>query len=376
MNTDKKTLYAVSFATLAVLLLASIIPFGIAGRIIAAAVLLPISVLYCVLIKKRGILSINKNQVLMITTVIALVFLMLAYLCGIMLGFYRNPHSFGFGTFFNFIAPIATVIIATEIIRHISVVQEDKSASVISYIVCVISEVLVVSALPEVTTFGRFMDTIGLTLFPALTANLVYHYLSKRYGVYPGTVYRLIMALYVYIIPYSPNISDVIMSFVKVLLPILVFVFIDALFEKHKHYALKKKSKLAIPITAVAILLMLGSVMVISNQFSVGAYVIATPSMTGELNIGDAAIYEKYDDQIVTEGQVIVFEKNGLVTVHRVVDIENINGAKRYYTKGDANEDNDSGFILDTDIIGLVNFKIPYIGYPTLWMRSLFNRRS
>jgi signal peptidase len=114
--------------------------------------------------------------------------------------------------------------------------------------------------------------------------------------------------------------------------------------------------------------------MVISNQFFIGTYVIATESMTGELNKGDAAIYERYDDQTITEGQVIAFEKNGIVVIHRVVDIQIINGQTRYFTKGDANEGLDSGFIFDSNIIGLINFKIPYIGYPTLWLRSLFSR--
>ena len=112
--------------------------------------------------------------------------------------------------------------------------------------------------------------------------------------------------------------------------------------------------------------------MLISNQFHYGAYVIATPSMTGELNKGDAAIYEKLGDSPVIEGQVIVFEQNDTVIVHRVVDIQTINGITRYYTKGDANEDLDAGYILRSDIIGLVSYKIPYIGYPTIWIRSLF----
>ncbi len=374
MNTNKKTLYTVLFANLAVLLLASIIPHGIEGRIIAAIILVPAAVVHFLLIKKRNILSINKSQVLLIVAVIALLFLTLAYLSGLSLGFYKNPYVFGLSTLFNFILPISIVTVATEFIRHISVSQEDKLASGISYALCVMTEVLVFSTLPGITSFGKFMDAIGLTLFPALVANLVYHYLSKRYGVLPNIVYRLVTTLYIYIIPIIPMISDAIMAFVKIIIPILIFVFIDALFEKHRRYALQKKSKLAIPITIVAILLMLSSVMVISNQFSVGAYVIATPSMTGELNVGDVAIYEKYDDQTVSEGQVIVFEKNGLVVIHRVVDIEHINGAKRYYTKGDANEDNDSGFLLDGDIIGLVNLKIPFLGYPTLWLRSLFKR--
>ena len=58
--------------------------------------------------------------------------------------------------------------------------------------------------------------------------------------------------------------------------------------------------------------------------------------------------------------------------IHRVIKIEKINGVLRYYTKGDANEDRDSGFITNDDILGTVNYKLPYVGYPTIWVRSLF----
>jgi signal peptidase len=100
--------------------------------------------------------------------------------------------------------------------------------------------------------------------------------------------------------------------------------------------------------------------------------VIATDSMTGELNKGDVAIYEQYDDQFIQKGQVIAFEQNGSVVIHRVVDIEIINGITRYYTKGDVNEERDADFITSGQIIGLVDHKLPFLGYPTLWMRSLF----
>jgi hypothetical protein len=34
----------------------------------------------------------------------------------------------------------------------------------------------------------------------------------------------------------------------------------------------------------------------------------------------------------------------------------------------------DTGFITDANILALINYKVPMLGYPTLWMRSLFSR--
>ena len=60
-------------------------------------------------------------------------------------------------------------------------------------------------------------------------------------------------------------------------------------------------------------------------------------------------------------------------TIHRVVEIKNINGEVRYFTKGDANKSYDGGYRTEADINGLVKLKIKYIGWPTLWLRRLFN---
>ena len=112
-------------------------------------------------------------------------------------------------------------------------------------------------------------------------------------------------------------------------------------------------------------------VMLISCQFRYGALVIATESMTGEINKGDVIVYERYEQQALREGQVIVFAKDNVKIVHRVVRIENINGETRYYTKGDANPDEDYGYRLSSDIVGLTDVKVAYIGFPTLWIREL-----
>ena len=125
-------------------------------------------------------------------------------------------------------------------------------------------------------------------------------------------------------------------------------------------------------VTVAIILIMLAFVLLISCQFRYCLLVIATESMTGEINKGDAIIYEKYTDQIIEEDRVIVFNKNDLVYVHRVIDVTRIDGQNRYFTKGDANDDADSGFITDADIIGVVDLKVPYVGYPTLWLRQAF----
>jgi signal peptidase len=374
--TDKNTIRLSSATVLAALLLALFLPIGESGRIVAAVLLIPAAVLIPMLIKKRNILSIHKNQVLLIVTVIALLYVMVYYLTGLHFGFYKNPYKLSFNVFLKYILPISAIIAATEIIRGVLMAQTGRLARALCYLSCVAADVLIVSNVPSVTSFNRFMDMVAGALLPALIFNLLFNYLSKRYGIYPCLLYRLITTLYLYIFPVTSGISDSILNFFRILLPIAIYLFIDALYEKKRRFALRRVSRVwsavSVVVSVLAIIIMIGTVMLVSNQFKYGSLVIATESMTGEINKGDVIFFERYDDHEIIEGQVIVFEKYNVMVVHRVVDIEIINGVARYYTKGDANEDWDAGYILDSEIVGLVNYKLPVVGYPTIWMRSLF----
>ena len=54
--------------------------------------------------------------------------------------------------------------------------------------------------------------------------------------------------------------------------------------------------------------------------------------------------------------------------MHRVVEIEEINGVKHYRTKGDANGSRDKVDVTYAKIHGKVLLRIPYVAYPSVWL--------
>jgi signal peptidase len=179
--------------------------------------------------------------------------------------------------------------------------------------------------------------------------------------------------MYVYVIPTHTGMADAILSMIKLALPIIMYALVSGLFEKKKKVALQKGAKLSALGTVLTAVAVVSIAMLISCQFRYGAIVIATESMTGEINKGDIIIYEEYTDQTIKEGQVIVFLQNNNRIIHRVVRIETVAGEIRYYTKGDANESEDRGYRTDSDIVGLTDIKLAYLGYPTLWLREIID---
>lgn len=113
-------------------------------------------------------------------------------------------------------------------------------------------------------------------------------------------------------------------------------------------------------------------IMLISCQFRFGLLVVGSESMTGSINKGDAVIYEAYTGRPIEPGQVAVFRDGQTTYIHRVVDIAMTDGELRLYTKGDANESIDAGYATAEEMVGIVRCKVKYIGYPTIWVRELF----
>lgn len=377
MKQDKKKIYIISVAILVALIITLFLPV-LTGRILGAIILFPCAIVCLLLIKKRNVLSINTNQIIMIMSVMGVVYLVLYYLSIFRFGYVKTGYGLKWDNLLKLIIPILTIIVSSEIIRFVLQSQKNKIVTVLAYLVCLIADVLICANISGINTFSTFMDVVGLTLFPGIIYNLLYNYLSTRYGILPNLIYRILTVLVFYFIPYGSGISDSLIAFINILIPLGIYFFIDSLYERKRRYALGETSvfvkRLSKVFTAICLVLMLAAIMLISNQFRYGAFVIATESMTGEINKGDIIIYEEYGDQVIFEGLVIVFEKDNSVIIHRVEKIEIINGIKRYYTKGDANEDRDAGFITEGNIIGVVNYKLPFLGYPSLWIRNLFKR--
>ncbi len=370
MTRDKRILYISSTAVLVLLLLSLFVKVE-SSRILAACLLLPSAVSVWFLIKKRTSLSIQKREVLLITVVIGTIYTILLQMTGVWFGYYENPYFINSDVFLLQILPVIVISVSVEIIRSVLLAQKSNYAGVIAFFIGILADVLAFSALTDITSLNRFMDLVGMTLFPSISANVYYHHSSKKYGALPGIALRLIMALPTYFIPKIAAISDVLSACVKLLLPIVLLALVTALYSKKKKNAVRVGEKLTTVGVVLSVVILALIAMLISCQFKYGILVIATESMTGEINKGDAIIYERYDGQSIKEGQVIVFSQYETKIVHRVVKIENIGGETRYHTKGDANLENDLGYRTDADIVGVTDIKIAYVGFPSLWLREL-----
>lgn len=104
----------------------------------------------------------------------------------------------------------------------------------------------------------------------------------------------------------------------------------------------------------------------IPSVFGYSMLIVASPSMTGAIEAGDAIIIKNSDSYAV--GDVITYfpEDESFSVTHRIVRVE----GDKFYTKGDANQSEDSDPVLIEQIVGKVAVKLDKVGYFIEWLRS------
>ncbi len=370
MNIDKKKIYILSASAFVASVLVCFISQPIIRRYMAALAACIVSALVLVLIKKRTELSIAKKQILWLLPLIAVFAVSLLYISGIKFGYYTQ--SVKLSVLWYSVIPYLIIIVGTEFARSVLLMQNDKLVGYLSYLTFLIFEVAMLVNNSHFATFNQWKNAVGLVILPAISASILYHYISKRYGAAPVILYRAVIALYKVLLPISARVPESLLAFSYILLPILVLLFVEALYAKRKYAVSRQTLSVRNVMTGALLVFMTMVIMLISCRFKYGMLVIATDSMTGSIDKGDAVIYKSYDGGVVPDQTVVVFEKDGVTFIHRIVESEYIDGEIRYYTKGDANDLNDTGYITEKNIVGTTDLRIKYIGYPTLWMRYLF----
>lgn len=305
-----------------------------------------------------------------------LIFFLIYYLSGLIIGFARTDNYYTLNGIKTFIIPIIITIILKEFLRY-QVIMKSEGNKILMILSCILFIFLDVTNPIFYNGFSSKYDTFiffALTLLPAISTNIVCSYLTFKVGYKPNILYLLVMNLYQYLLPLVPNPNEYIASIIRFLLPILLGYKLSGFFnltadqEIDRNYNKTSAWSLIIPTVLVTIL-----VYFTSGYFHYYAVAIASGSMEKAISKGDIVVIEKIDKQYdkLEKGQVIAYTYHGVLVVHRIVNIIEEKGEYYVYTKGDANAKEDNYVVEQDTIMGTVEFVIPYLGLPTVWLNEM-----
>ncbi len=301
------------------------------------------------------------------------VYYLITYLSGLIIGFTRNIYSLNILSILKNIAPLILSITLTEFLRYIinSQIKEKKWLLFLSAVVFTLIDSFLIIKVTDYTDFYKILNNFGLFVLPNLSKSILLTFLSIKSSYKPCLIYRYLMEIPKYILPIIPNFGNYLESILYILVPMLIFISIFNIFDrlKHKKITLNKQNsfeKFSYMLLSTFLILLICTS---SGLFKYRTFVIATGSMTPNINKGDMVIVEKLSDDEknnLNEGDIIAFNMDDKVVVHRIIKKYITSNGIFYNTKGDNNNSPD-GYLLDIDnIVGLEKFKIRYIGYPTI----------
>ncbi len=116
--------------------------------------------------------------------------------------------------------------------------------------------------------------------------------------------------------------------------------------------------------TVLVVLIVLCAVFLMGSRImGYQVYTVISGSMEPKYKVGDLIYVKDVDVNQIKVGDPITFILNEdlVVATHRVVRVDAEN--QRFYTKGDANEIEDSDPVHFNNVIGVPQFSIPKLGY-------------
>ena len=375
MKRDALRYYTVELFFLVILCLALFVS-NVFNTKILALVLTIFTVITYTAIKKKNTKSVLSRQVMYLMIGFGVIYLISFYLMGLYFGYYKASVQFSLYGIWNFIIPSTIIIITSELIRDRLLSYKSTFSKSLIFIDMVLVDLIVYSKVYDLSNLDDALVVIGFIFFASISCNLLYNYISVRYDNKSIIIYRLMTVLYVYIIPYIPDVYIFFRSFLRMIYPYIIYLVLEYTYSKANAASAYKDRTRNIVVTTVLMIVMCFVIALVSCRFEYGILVIGSGSMTGTIDRGDAIVYRQYHNNSISEGDIIIFYNKDVKTVHRVIKIENVNGEYRYFTKGDANQRMDDGYRTKDSIMGITNFKIKYIGYPTLWLRDIFETKK
>ena len=109
----------------------------------------------------------------------------------------------------------------------------------------------------------------------------------------------------------------------------------------------------------------------IPSVFGWKPFIVLSGSMEDTIMPGDLILTKEIDASELKEGDVISFRANEYAVVtHRIINIVDDKGERKYYTKGDNNDTADSEPVYNNQIEGIYRYRIPELGKIALYLQK------
>ena len=234
------------------------------------------------------------------------------------------------------------------------------------------------------TPIGDWAEFVFSSLMFALTFNIVVSLVALKGSFWSMLIVSATYYLVPIFLPILPDVRHLVWSLISCFL-LYINLWLFNHFTSDISLGHLRRAKRALKYRTPATVRYFIPVMIIltATTFFIGLLpiypiVVETNSMADTFKRGAMVIVNRIPQgearKMIGEGEVLHFNLGQGEVLHRVVAFwDNAQGERLYVTQGDANPSADSSLVAPEEVTGIVRAVFPYIGYPNLIFRELFN---
>lgn len=355
--------------------------FKIANMYVISGIMLPFLILMIVL---NGFEKDNyryKKDVLLNIIIFLLMYYFITYFLGLFSGFVKSSYSLSFINIIKNTFPVIVLILISELMRYVlfNKTKRNLPCLIIGCLLFVMVDVNTMVHIYDVKTALGITKMICLVVFPSITKNIFLTYLTMKVGYKNGIIYRLITEISTYLLPIFPDFGEYINVLLKTVLPIAIMARLNNMFNYYSVRKIKdsRYNSRKLVLYSFITFALLTIVLLTSGLFTYQALTIGSGSMSPAIEKGDVIILKSMKNEEarkIKKGDVLVYNHDNKIIVHRVIKKSNNGETISFKTKGDYNNAKDSWTVKQEDVIGIVKFRIRWVGMPTVALNELLNK--
>lgn len=298
---------------------------------------------------------------------------------GMLLGFGKNPANRSLLGIISNLVYIVPMLIGREIVRFYTLCTYRKKNPI-----GLILLVTVFFSLTEINVSKclRIQETKDLVILlteyiaPIVCKHLFLTILVMYSGVRSSLIYLGMLSAFEWVSPILPNLPWLGTGVIGVVIPIIgITIAIETykrLTRQTKRSEVKEQSVIGYLVPSVMVV---AALWFIVGVFTYYPSAIMTGSMMPLIHPGDAVIIQKLTSvaevKTLQVGDIIQFEREGLMINHRIIEIKEVDGQTLYCTKGDHNNVADTPLVEMKDIRGRIIQIVPKVGWPSVWLHTV-----
>ncbi|MGV8152722.1 MAG: signal peptidase I [Alkaliphilus sp.] len=300
-----------------------------------------------------------------------LITMLITFVQGGMFSFGRSPYDRSvIGVIINALT-FGAVIFATAIARTWLVNKFFSKVEVVGVFLVALLFTAIEIPLVSIRVLSDFQgitEFIASTFIPLLAENILATYFAFLGGPVPVFIYQFGIMLFERITPILPNSPWVLNALFSSLSPIIGLILIREVYQYETRQVKITREKegmfgwLAMAFTFILFIWFALGV------FTIYPRVILSGSMEPDISMGDVVLINR--DVEAELGDVIAFKMGEVEVVHRIIEVQDINGQTHFVTQGDASDSPDDGTVIAENINGKVTKVVPKIGWLTLLLRG------